>query len=210
MPRRGHSQPDCLGYYVYSVRCELSYPYRLRTSPPNSTLCPSRSRKLTDSSPQWPGGTHHITFAVQARTSFGIRGSYFALFFRVMPAIVWDGIEAWWGAQAIATMIGTWSLRWAAWDYPLAQGTMQLKDLIGFVLYHVVFLAVMWLPPEKLARPFMVSFVGFTITIAGLMIWATHTAGGAGPYFAPDYQAPAVLAGSVGRFEGLRVLGVGV
>lgn len=48
-----------------------------------------------------------------------------------MPAVVWDGIEAWWGAQAISTMIGTWSIRWAEWDHPLADGTMQLKDFIG-------------------------------------------------------------------------------
>ncbi|CAN8097756.1 unnamed protein product [Discula destructiva] len=146
----------------------------------------------------WPGGTHHINYTVQTRMSFGMRGSYFALFFRVMPAIVWDGIEAWWGAQAIATMIGTWSVRWAEWHYPLANGTMQLKDLIGFILYHFVFLGVMWLPPEKLARPFQVSFAGFTLTVIGLLIWSTHTAGGAGPYFAPDYQPPAVLAGSIG------------
>lgn len=130
--------------------------------------------------------------------SFGIYGSYFALFFRVMPGIVWDGIEAWWGAQAISTMIGTWSITWAEWDYPLANGTMQMKDFIGFILYHIVFLGVMWMPPEKLHRPFQVSFAGFTLTILGLLIWSTHTAGGAGPYFAPDYQPPAVLAGSIG------------
>lgn len=130
-----------------------------------------------------------------------MRGSYFPLFFRVMPAIVWDGIEAWWGAQAISTMIGTWSLRWAEWDYPLADGTMQMKDFIGFILYHIIFLGVMWLPPEKLHRPFQVSFAGFTLTVLGLLIWATHTAGGAGPYFAPDYQPPSVLAGSIGKHE---------
>lgn len=80
---------------------------------------------------QWPGGTHHITYTVQCRLAWGMRGSWFAVFFRVMPALVWDGIEAWWGAQAIATMIGTWSISWAEWDYPLANGTMQLKDFIG-------------------------------------------------------------------------------
>ncbi|KAJ4393233.1 hypothetical protein N0V93_002441 [Gnomoniopsis smithogilvyi] len=146
----------------------------------------------------WPGGSHHITYTVVCRLAWGMRGSYFPLFFRVMPAIVWDGIEAWWGAQAISTMIGTWSIRWANWDYPLADGTMQMKDFIGFIIYHIVFLGVMWLPPERLARPFQVSFAGFTLTILGLLIWSTHTAGNAGPYFAPDYQAPSVLAGSIG------------
>lgn len=130
-----------------------------------------------------------------------MRGSWFALFFRVMPALVWDGIEAWWGAQAISTMIGTWSIRWAEWDHPLANGTMQLRDFIGFIIYHFIFLGVMWLPPEKLHRPFQVSFAGFTLVIIGLLAWSTSTAGGAGQYFAPDYQAPTLLAGSVGKIS---------
>ncbi|KAH8753088.1 permease for cytosine/purines, uracil, thiamine, allantoin-domain-containing protein [Diaporthe sp. PMI_573] len=146
----------------------------------------------------WPGGSHHITYTVVCRLAWGMRGSWFAVFFRVMPAVVWDGIEAWWGAQAISTMIGTWSLRWADWEHPLANGTMELKDFIGFIIYHFLFLAVMWLPPEKLHRPFHVSFVGFTMVIIGLVIWSTHTAGGGGQYFASDYKPPPALAGSIG------------
>lgn len=67
-----------------------------------------------------------------------MRGTYFAVFIRLMPGLVWDGIEAWWGGQAVSTMIGTMSLRWANWTHPLAQGTMELKDFVGFVIYYVV------------------------------------------------------------------------
>lgn len=63
--------------------------------------------------------------------SWGMRGTYFAVFIRVMPGLVWDGIEAFWGGQAVSTCIGAMSLSWADWDYPLADGTLQLKDLIG-------------------------------------------------------------------------------
>lgn len=70
--------------------------------------------------------------------SWGMRGTYFAVFIRLMPGLVWDGIEAWWGGQAVSTMIGTMSLRWANWTHPLAQGTMELKDFVGFVIYYVV------------------------------------------------------------------------
>ncbi|POS78332.1 NCS1 nucleoside transporter [Diaporthe helianthi] len=146
----------------------------------------------------WPGGSHHITYTVVCRMAWGMRGSWFAVFFRVMPAVVWDGIEAWWGAQAISTMIGTWSIRWANWEHYLANGTMELKDFIGFITYHFIFLGVMWLPPEKLHRPFHVSFVGFTIVILGLVIWSTHSARGGGEYFDSDYNPPPALAGSIG------------
>ncbi|KAK7546657.1 permease for cytosine/purines, uracil, thiamine, allantoin-domain-containing protein [Phyllosticta citricarpa] len=146
----------------------------------------------------WPGGAHHITFTVTCRLAWGMRGSWVAVFFRVMPGLIWDGIEAFWGGQAVATMIGTWSLSWAEWDYPLADGTLQLKDFIGFVLYYVIFLLVMWLPPERLYKPFLVSCVMFAMVVTGILIWSVNTAGGGGRYFARDYAPPSLLAGSVG------------
>lgn len=79
----------------------------------------------------WVGGSHHVTYTVASRMSWGMRGTYFAVFIRVMPGLVWDGIEAFWGGQAVSTCIGAMSLSWADWDYPLADGTLQLKDLIG-------------------------------------------------------------------------------
>lgn len=215
----GLSAKQCLAAGILSpivlaimcVLCGVGLPdtmTRFQTHPLGTNLCA-----------QWPGGSHHITYTVTCRLAWGMRGSWFALFFRVMPALVWDGIEAWWGGQAVSTMIGTWSLTWANWDYPIANGTAQLKDFIGcaffpthedkgtciiantsptVILYHFVFLGVMWLPPEKLHRPFQVSFVGFTLVVLGLAAWSTHVAGSPGRYFAPDYHAPAVLAGSVG------------
>lgn len=60
-----------------------------------------------------------------------MRGSWFAVFIRVLPGLVWDGIEAFWGGQAVSTMIGTMSLKWAHWSHPLAQGTLELKDFVG-------------------------------------------------------------------------------
>ncbi|KAK8243539.1 NCS1 family nucleobase:cation symporter-1 [Phyllosticta capitalensis] len=146
----------------------------------------------------WPGGAHHITFTVTSRLAWGMKGSWFAVFFRVMPGLIWDGIEAFWGGQAVATLIGTLSLSWANWDYPLANGTLQLKDFIGFILYYIIFLIVMWLPPERLYRPFLVSCCMFAIVVLGILIWSTHTAGGGGRYFAHDYKPPSLLAGSVG------------
>ncbi|KAH9844736.1 ncs1 nucleoside transporter family protein [Teratosphaeria destructans] len=75
----------------------------------------------------WIGGSHHVTYTVASRMSWGMRGTWFAVAIRVMPGLVWDGIEAWWGGQAVSTCIGSMSLWWARWSYPLADGTMELK-----------------------------------------------------------------------------------
>ena len=58
---------------------------------------------------------------------------------------------------------------------------------------------ILWLPPEKLDKPFLISFAGFTMTVFGILIWSVHHAGGtAGPYFAHDYKTDSpVLADSI-------------
>ncbi|KAK4938188.1 hypothetical protein LTR10_021347 [Elasticomyces elasticus] len=143
-----------------------------------------------------PGTTHHIGYTTACRSAWGMRGSWFAVALRLMPGFIWDGIEAFWGGQAVSTCIGSMSLRWANWDHPLAKGTLQLKDLIGFFIYYIVFLVVMWLPPEKLQRPFQVACVFFTMVIFGLLIWAVHNAGGGGVYFANSYTPATAYGGS--------------
>ncbi|KXT17659.1 hypothetical protein AC579_9041 [Pseudocercospora musae] len=147
----------------------------------------------------WVGGSHHICYNVAARSPWGMRGTYFPVLIRTIPGIVWNGIESWWGSQAISTCIGTWSLSWANWSHPLAGGTMELKDFIGFIIYNIIYMFILWLPPEKLDKPFLISFAGFTMTVFGILIWAVHHAGGtAGPYFAHDYKTDSpVLANSI-------------
>lgn len=67
-----------------------------------------------------------------------MKGTYLPILIRVIPGVVWNGIESWWGAQAVSTCIGTWSLKWANWSHPLAGGNMELKDFIGYIIYNVI------------------------------------------------------------------------
>ncbi|KAF2767221.1 hypothetical protein EJ03DRAFT_159577 [Teratosphaeria nubilosa] len=145
----------------------------------------------------WVGGSHHVTYTVASRMSWGMRGTWFAVAIRVMPGLVWDGIEAWWGGQAVSTCIGSMSLWWARWSYPLAAGTMELKDFIGFLIYYFIYLCVMWLPPERLQAPFRVSVAGFSMVVVGLLIWSLKHSHSGGPYFAHDYKPDAILASSL-------------
>ncbi|KAL8283189.1 hypothetical protein RQP46_005967 [Phenoliferia psychrophenolica] len=145
----------------------------------------------------WVGSSHHISFTVASRASWGMKGTYFAVAVRVIPALIWDGIESLYGAEAVSTLIGTMSISWRDWDYPLANGTLQLTDLIGLFIYYLIFLIAMWFPPERLQKSFFVSCVGFVMVVAGLLIWSVSAAGGAGPYFNASYEAPK-LSGNPG------------
>ncbi|ORY23825.1 permease for cytosine/purines, uracil, thiamine, allantoin-domain-containing protein [Naematelia encephala] len=131
----------------------------------------------------WMGATHHIGYTISSRMVHGMRGSYLFVFLRCIPALIYDGIEAYWGGQAVSAVLGALSPKWAAIDRTLAGGTLLLTDFIGFLIFYIFFLIVMRIPPEKLQKPFLVTSIGFFLTIIGLLAWATSTAGGAGPYF---------------------------
>ena len=52
-----------------------------------------------------PGLRYGIPYAIQARTSFGVRGSKFVELLRAVPAIVWCGIGTWIGALSFDGII---------------------------------------------------------------------------------------------------------
>lgn len=55
----------------------------------------------------FPGYRRGIPYAVQVRSSFGIRGAKLATLLRIIPAIAWLGIGNWIGALAINTISTT-------------------------------------------------------------------------------------------------------
>ena len=48
------------------------------------------------------GQRHGLAYAVQLRSSFGLRGARIPAAIRALPAIVWYGIGSWIGAMAVA------------------------------------------------------------------------------------------------------------
>ncbi|KAM0754373.1 hypothetical protein T439DRAFT_352392 [Meredithblackwellia eburnea MCA 4105] len=146
----------------------------------------------------WWGSTHHIGYMGVQRLSWGINGSMFPVALRCVPGIIWDGIEGLWGGFGFSVALGALSPRFAHWDATLANGNLYTRDFIGFVIYYLVFLATMMLKPEKLAKPFIVTTVGFTLLVFGLLIWAVHNNGGPGSYFATDYKSTQIATGNIG------------
>ncbi|KAG1845141.1 permease for cytosine/purines, uracil, thiamine, allantoin-domain-containing protein [Suillus subluteus] len=131
----------------------------------------------------WMGERHHIGFTVACRFSWGMRGAYFPVIFRAFVIIFWDGLQAYWGGQAIAVTIGAIIPGFAHMKQTLAGGTLFTKDFIGMIIYYVFFIAIMRIPPERLQRPFIVSSVMFCGTLIGLLAWAVSNTHSGGPLF---------------------------
>ncbi|KIY47690.1 hypothetical protein FISHEDRAFT_65969 [Fistulina hepatica ATCC 64428] len=128
----------------------------------------------------WMGERHHIGFTVASRFSWGMRGAYFPILIRTFT---WDGLQAYWGGQAMTVTLGSIITGFARMESTLAGGVLYTKDLIGMIIYYIFFVLIMRIPPERLQRPFIVSSLLFGGTLIGLLAWATSTTHSAGPLF---------------------------
>jgi NCS1 family nucleobase:cation symporter-1 len=54
----------------------------------------------------WAGSHQHLGFTVMCRSSWGIRGGFWPVLNRIMTAIIWLGIQMYWGGQAIKIILG--------------------------------------------------------------------------------------------------------
>ncbi|KAG1877111.1 permease for cytosine/purines, uracil, thiamine, allantoin-domain-containing protein [Suillus tomentosus] len=131
----------------------------------------------------WMGERHHIGFTVACRFCWGMRGAYFPVIVRTFVAIFWDGLQAYWGGQAVAVTIGAIIPGFAHMKQTLAGGILLTKDFIGIIIYYIFFIAIMRIPPERLQKPFIVSSVMFSATLIGLLVWAVSSTHSGGPLF---------------------------
>lgn len=138
-----------------------------------------------------PGEIHHVGFTVISRMSWGLKGSYFPVCLRVFISIWWFGIQSYWGGQAVSLMLGALSpnFKHAPSAFP-ASAHITHQDLVGVVLWYIAYIPlVVFFPPERLQRPFIVSSLAFGCTMVGLLAWSVPKAGGGGPLFHLDSSA---------------------
>ena len=70
----------------------------------------------------------------------------------------------------------------------LGSANVVTKDLIGTLIYWVIFVGLIFVKPYKLHYLFSVSFVGVSLTIVGMFIWSLAANGGAGDLVAPPVE----------------------
>ncbi|KAK4501382.1 hypothetical protein PRZ48_007191 [Zasmidium cellare] len=142
----------------------------------------------------WPGSHQHLGFTVLCRSSWGMRGAFWPVINRIMTAIIWLGIQMYWGGQAVKIILGAViGPRFVFWRNSLPAGAnVDTASLVSFFVFVVVFLPCLLVPPERLQMPFRVTFVMITLTMFGILGWAIGTNGGPGPLL----HTPATAKGS--------------
>lgn len=129
------------------------------------------------------GAFHHIGYPVIARMVYGIRGAKFGITLRVITGIIWWGVQAYFGAQAVAVMLACWSPSFLSWDTFHDANDITSANLVGLVVYCLLMVPCLFIKPENLHWFFRIVTIFISATFFGMLGYCVKEAGGVGSLF---------------------------
>ncbi|CAD0042290.1 unnamed protein product [Aureobasidium pullulans] len=130
------------------------------------------------------GAMFGINFPVFTRASFGMRGSYFAVFVRGVVACIWFGTQSFQGGQCLQVMIEAIWPSFERFPNRLPESAhVTSAQLLCFFLFILVQAPLLWLKVSSLRYMFMAKTIIMPIFGLTLFIWALVAAKGFGPTF---------------------------
>lgn len=132
----------------------------------------------------WVGAMFGINFPIFTRASFGMRGSYFAVFVRGMVAVLWFGTQSFQGGQCLQVMLEAIWPSFTNFPNTLPDSAhVTSAELLCFFLFIIIQAPLLWLKVSTLRYMFMAKTVIMPIFGLTLFIWALVAAKGFGPTF---------------------------
>lgn len=128
------------------------------------------------------GAEWHIGFPVFSRLVWGIKGQYLALIQRLILSLVWFAVQSWTGGLCVQNILASIfpSYQNMANHFP-ASANMDTKQFIGWVLFNVLMVPILYIPPERMKKVVLYMDVVSVITLICTMIWALSAAHRGGP-----------------------------
>ncbi|CCD24135.1 nucleobase cation symporter-1 family protein NDAI_0C04760 [Naumovozyma dairenensis CBS 421] len=132
----------------------------------------------------YPGLDWKVGYTINQRFVFGIYGSWFGILIRVLMSIVNYGSNAWLGGLCINMILDSWSHHYLHLPNTLSKHVaMTTKELIGFILFHVITAFCYLMRPYHMNYILIISCTATCFSMLGMVIYLTHQAGGVGDYF---------------------------
>lgn len=139
------------------------------------------------------GGKWHIGYPVFSRVVWGIYGSYLAIAQRILLSLVWYSVQSWFGGLFVTAILSSIFPSFYHMHNSMPESThMTTAQFVGWVVYNVVSIPILYIAPEKTKNIFAVMNSIAFFTLISMMIWALSTAHGAGPLLS---QPAAVASG---------------
>ncbi|TEA18474.1 Uracil permease [Colletotrichum sidae] len=155
-----------------------------------------------------PGAKWHVGFSILQKSSWGMRGALFPLVQRIMLSFVWYSTQVYWGGQCVRTLLSSVAPSFNSLSAPLAGGTTTVADLVGFVVFSLLCLPLIYVRPERYHVPFAVAACTVIPTVLVLLVWCVATARGAGPMLSDVSGTAGVEQARGARLGWMLALGV--
>lgn len=106
-----------------------------------------------------PGAKYHIGYPVLARSVFGMYGHLFFVWIRAVVAIIWFGVQSYFGSQLLSVMLwcifgGSW---WNMANHLPASAGITSRDLLAFFVFWMIEMPFLAVHPSKIKFLFAVS-----------------------------------------------------
>ncbi|KAF8234316.1 NCS1 nucleoside transporter [Tricholoma matsutake] len=133
----------------------------------------------------WIGSKYSINFPVIARSSFGIRGAYFAMTVRAIVCIILYGIQASLGGNAVQCMIEAIWPSFKTWHLNAlpASSAITAPQLLGFSIFWLASLPFLYVSVPALRWMFLAKVAIMPFFGVALFTWALTAGHGWGPVF---------------------------
>ncbi|KAJ9610457.1 hypothetical protein H2200_005234 [Cladophialophora chaetospira] len=128
-----------------------------------------------------PGAFYHLGFPIANRYVWGMYGSSFVIYNRILLSLVWYAVQAWIGGQCIYVCLeAIWpNLEDRIPNHIHATG-LTSASFLTYWIFCLISLPLIWIRPHKLKIFLWVGVVSICIFEVVLLIWALATMEGFG------------------------------
>ncbi|OJJ65859.1 hypothetical protein ASPBRDRAFT_201460 [Aspergillus brasiliensis CBS 101740] len=126
-----------------------------------------------------PGAYYHLGFPVVNRYVWGMYGSQFVIWNRIFLSLIWYAFQAWIGGECVYVCLqAIWpSLEKRIPNHMPADTGMTTAEFVGYIIFMVLSLPVIYVRPHKLQRMFYISAAIVIVFEFVLLIWSLATMG---------------------------------
>lgn len=128
------------------------------------------------------GARWHIGFPVLSRGIWGVWGAYLIIVQRIILSLTWFCVQSWTGGLCVTAVLSAMFSGYHNMGNTLPESAnTDTKSLVGWVIYNVITIPILYIPPERTRRLlFGMNIISF-ITLVCIMIYVLSTARGGGP-----------------------------
>ncbi|KAF9891407.1 hypothetical protein FE257_004263 [Aspergillus nanangensis] len=129
-----------------------------------------------------PGAFYHTGFPLVNRYVWGLWGSFFVLWNRILLSLVWYAVQSWIGGEAIYVCLkAIWpSLETRIPNHMSPSTGMTTAQFVAYIIFMLLSLPIIYIRPHKLKPFFFFSAVTVGVFLLVVLIWSLATMGDSG------------------------------